>query len=47
MQARLAAWRQAINAPMPTKNSEQGQAAPGKKGKKGKKKQQRSASPNE
>jgi arylsulfatase A-like enzyme len=37
LHARLAAWRQDINAPMPTKNTEQGQPA---KGKKGKKKQQ-------
>jgi arylsulfatase A-like enzyme len=43
LQARLAAWRQSIKAPMPTKNTEQGQPAPGKKGKKGKKKQQNSA----
>jgi len=38
LQARLTAWRQAINAPMPTKNTEQGQPAKGKKGKKKKKK---------
>ena len=41
LHTRLAAWRQAIQAPMPTKNAEQGQPAPAKKGKKGKKKQQK------
>ena len=38
LHARLAAWRQEIKAPMPTKNTEQGQPA---KAKKGKKKQQK------
>lgn len=38
LHGQLAAWRQAINAPMPTKNTEQGQPA---KAKKGKKKQQK------
>ncbi len=47
LHARLAAWRQAINAPMPTKNTEQGQPAQGKQGKQGKKKQQKSASSEE
>lgn len=37
LHARLTAWRQAINAPMPTKNTEQGQPAKAKKGKKKKK----------
>jgi arylsulfatase A-like enzyme len=41
---RLVAWRQAINAPMPTKNTEQGQPA---KAKKGKKKKQKNASADE
>ena len=48
LHARLASWRQAIKAPMPTKNTEQGQAGPGKKGKKGnkgRKRQQKSAAP--
>ena len=40
LHARLTAWRKAINAPMPTKNTEQGQPA---KAKKGKKKKQKSA----
>jgi hypothetical protein len=31
---RLVAWRQAVKAPMPTKNTEQGQPAKAKKGKK-------------
>ena len=34
LHARLAAWRQEIKAPMPTKNTEQGQPAKAKKGKK-------------
>jgi len=38
LHARLTAWRKAINAPMPAKNTEQGQPAKGKKGKKKKKK---------
>ncbi|HOX55605.1 MAG TPA: sulfatase [Candidatus Paceibacterota bacterium] len=41
LHARLTAWRQAVDAPMPTKNTEQGQPA---KAKKGKKKRQKSAS---
>jgi arylsulfatase A-like enzyme len=44
LHARLAAWRQEINAPMPTKNTEQGQPA---KAKKGKKKQKKSAASDE
>jgi arylsulfatase A-like enzyme len=44
LQARLAAWRQEINAPMPTKNTEQGQPA---KAKKGKKKQKKNAASDE
>ena len=39
LHARLADWRQAISAPMPTKNTEQGQPAKAKKGKKKKQKQ--------
>jgi arylsulfatase A-like enzyme len=38
LQARLAAWRRSVNAPMPTKNTEQGQPAKAKKGKKKQKK---------
>jgi len=47
LHGRLAAWRQTIKAPMPTKNTEQGQPAKAKQGKKGKKKQQKSASPDQ
>ena len=43
LHGRLAAWRQAIKAPMPTTNTEPGQPAQGKQGKKGKKKQQKRA----
>jgi arylsulfatase A-like enzyme len=45
LHTRLAAWRQEINAPMPTKNTEQGQPAKAKKGKK--KQQKKSASSDE
>jgi hypothetical protein len=40
LHARLAAWREAIKAPMPTTNTEQGQSAATKQGRKGKKRQQ-------
>jgi arylsulfatase A-like enzyme len=40
LHAQLAAWRESIKAPMPAKNTEQGQPGPARKGKKGKKKQQ-------
>jgi arylsulfatase A-like enzyme len=40
LHARLGAWREAIKAPMPTNNNEQGQPAKVKQGKKGKKTQQ-------
>jgi arylsulfatase A-like enzyme len=38
LHTRLAAWRQSIKAPMPTKNTEQGQPSKAKKGKKNKQK---------
>jgi len=41
LHARLAAWREAIKAPMPTRNTEQGQPAKANLGQKGKKKQQK------
>ena len=47
LHARLAAWREAIKAPMPTKNTEQGQPAPTKQGKKGKKKQKKNSAADE
>ena len=47
LHARLAAWRQAVKAPMPTKNTEQGQPAKDRQGKKGKKQQQKNAGADE
>jgi arylsulfatase A-like enzyme len=44
LHARLVSWRKAVNAPMPTKNTEQGQPS---KAKKGKKKQKKSADSDE
>jgi arylsulfatase A-like enzyme len=41
LHALLAAWRESIKAPMPTKNTEQGQPTQAKQGKKGKKKKQK------
>ncbi|HOC57970.1 MAG TPA: sulfatase [Verrucomicrobiota bacterium] len=43
LHARLAAWREAIKAPMPTKNTEQGQPGKTRKGKKKKQKERSSA----